>query len=140
MTNIEGKSAGPAGSVTRVFADDKGETHLCRVQLAVEEERMPGGARRLISPAIPVSCLHVGEMIDRRELQPLHAAPRRQFIVVLRGEFEVATTGGDRKRFGPGECLLADDMDSTGHTFEEVGEERLVIMKVALSPEWTYPT
>jgi uncharacterized cupin superfamily protein len=59
--------------------------------------------------------------------------------VVLRGEFEVVATAGDRKRFGPGECLLADDMDSKGHTFEEVGEERLVIIKIALAPEWTYP-
>ena len=48
-------------------------------------------------------------------VQDLHPAPTRQLVVVLSGTLEVETTGGEVRRWGPGEFLLADDVASKGH-------------------------
>ena len=44
-----------------------------------------------------------------------HSAPRRQLIVVLSGEVEVETSDGDKRRFRPGDVMLADDTTGSGH-------------------------
>jgi hypothetical protein len=53
--------------------------------------------------------------------QAWHPAPRRQLVVVLSGEVEVGTPDGQRRRFGPGELFLADDVGSPGHTTRTLG-------------------
>jgi quercetin dioxygenase-like cupin family protein len=59
----------------------------------------------------------------------MHNAPRRQFIVMLRGRCEVETSAGERRRFGPGDVLLAEDVDGFGHITRRVGdEERLTLL------------
>jgi hypothetical protein len=57
----------------------------------------------------------------------------------MQGVFEVTTTAGDSYRFGPGDCLFADDVGTRGHTFEDVGDEPLVGILVAIDPDWKAP-
>jgi hypothetical protein len=38
------------------------------------------------------------------------AAPQRQLIFVRRGRIEVATSAGERRRFGPGDLLFLGDV------------------------------
>ncbi|MQY31703.1 cupin domain-containing protein [Nocardia aurantia] len=51
-----------------------------------------------------------------------HPAPARQWVVMLRGTIEVTTTDGARRRFGPGDPVLAVDVDGAGHSTAAVGE------------------
>jgi redox-sensitive bicupin YhaK (pirin superfamily) len=51
-----------------------------------------------------------------------HPAPRRQWVVVLRGAVEVEVTDGSRRTFGPGDLLRAEDTDGTGHVTRLVGD------------------
>ncbi|WP_019931076.1 hypothetical protein [Nocardia sp. BMG111209] len=50
-----------------------------------------------------------------------HPAPARQWVVMVRGVIEVTTTDGVRRRFGPGDLVLAADTDGTGHSTVAVG-------------------
>jgi hypothetical protein len=50
-----------------------------------------------------------------------HPAPRRQWIVAIRGVFEVEVTNGERRRFGPGDILFVSDTDGTGHRTFTIG-------------------
>lgn len=52
-------------------------------------------------------------------------APRRQWVVVLRGAVEVVVTDGSRRTFGPGDLLRAEDTEGTGHVTRPVGEPPL---------------
>lgn len=64
----------------------------------------------------------------------LHTAPRRQFVVTLGGVAEVECGDGSKRRFGPGDILLADDTTGEGHYTRQVeGTWRSLI--VALSPD-----
>jgi hypothetical protein len=49
-------------------------------------------------------------------------APRRQWVVVLRGAVEVEVTDGSRRTFGPGDLLRAEDTEGTGHVTRPVGD------------------
>ena len=49
-------------------------------------------------------------------------APRRQWVVVLRGAVEVEVTDGLRRTFRPGDVLRAEDTDGTGHVTRPVGD------------------
>jgi len=44
-----------------------------------------------------------------------HPAPRKQWAVMLRGAIEVTVTDGSRRRFGPGDLVLASDTSGSGH-------------------------
>lgn len=52
-------------------------------------------------------------------------APRRQWVVVLRGTVEVVVTDGSRRMFGPGDLLRAEDTDGAGHVTRPAGEPPL---------------
>ncbi len=45
-----------------------------------------------------------------------HNVPRRQFVVTLEGDVEITASDGTKRRFGPGDVMLADDTTGRGHT------------------------
>jgi hypothetical protein len=51
-----------------------------------------------------------------------HPAPRKQWVVMLRGAIEVEVSDGTRRRFGPGELVLVTDTTGSGHITVTVGD------------------
>ena len=49
-----------------------------------------------------------------------HVAPRRQFVITLAGLVEVECGDGTKRRFGPGDIMLADDTTGQGHITREI--------------------
>jgi hypothetical protein len=96
--------------LTRVYGDSSGETRL-------EEVEVQGG----FGAPIPSIAIRIG--LSRSAHLEFHPAPARGLVVALRGEFEIATTTGDRKRFRQGEWLVVDDVGTKGHTFEPFAED-----------------
>jgi hypothetical protein len=125
--------------LVRVYADDAGETHLAELVVPDPAEPTPGGARAHALRDVPTTTLEIHELLQRRPRLDLHPAPRRQLVIVLGGEFEITTTHGDRRRFGPGDCLFADDVEGKGHTHEDVGEDRLVTVAIGVGDDWRWP-
>ena len=107
---------------TRVYGDGSGETRLGEVDV-------PGG----FGTAIPAVALRIG--LARPPHLDFHPAPARGFVVALRGEFEIVTTSGSRRRFRQGEWLFADDVGSKGHTFEGFGAD-LDLVHCAVPADW----
>ncbi len=62
-----------------------------------------------------------------------HSAPGRQYIITLVGKMEIGLGDGTVRRFGPGECLLAEDLTGHGHTARIVGDIPLVAVTVPLT-------
>lgn len=55
-------------------------------------------------------------------VQDWHRAPRRQYVITLTGEAELEAGSGERKRFGPGDVLLADDLTGGGHVTKVISD------------------
>lgn len=51
-----------------------------------------------------------------------HAAPRTQWVVMVRGVIEVEVSDGSRRRFGPGDLVHVSDTTGRGHVTTAVGE------------------
>jgi hypothetical protein len=124
-------------SLYRVYADDTGETRLARLELPLRAD--DDGPRRCGLPDVPATTVSISELLETKPDTGLHPAPRRQFVVVLRGELEVTTTSGDAQRFGPGDCLFADDVDTKGHFTREVGSDPLSTLTIGVARDWEFP-
>jgi hypothetical protein len=123
-------------NVTHLYADVDGETHLEDVAIVVEDPLPDAG---FVSNHIPAETVILTEYL-KKDYAPevLHGAPRYQFVVCLQGAFEVTTTSGDTKRFGPGDWMLADDVGSKGHITRTIGDERRIGLAIGLPDGWTW--
>lgn len=52
-----------------------------------------------------------------------HPAPRRQFIIWLSGQTEIAVSDGEVRILKPGDVLLLEDTTGKGHASRTVGHE-----------------
>jgi hypothetical protein len=124
-------------TVFRVHGDAEGETHLTPIDLPVNET--PVGRVRSMGD-IPMIDGGLAEFVDcRKPDRGIHGAPRRQFIVVLRGVLEIETSLGRSERLAAGDVLLADDVGTKGHHSRDVGDVPLTMMTVGLGDDWDGP-
>jgi quercetin dioxygenase-like cupin family protein len=119
-----------------LYGDESGATRLERLEMGIEES--PVGTVRGIR-GIPVTTMNLVQFIPRKPDLGMHQSPERQFSVVLRGVLEVVPSVGDPQHLGPGDIFFGDDVDTKGHVSRDVGEEPLMVMVVAIAPEWELP-
>jgi hypothetical protein len=68
-------------------------------------------------------------------IQNWHRAPRRQYVITLTGEAELEAGSGERRRFGPGDVLLADDLTGDGHVTKVISDVVRVSIAVPIEEE-----
>jgi len=54
-----------------------------------------------------------------------HPAPRKQWVVMLRGAIELEVSDGTRRRFEPGDLVLVTDTTGSGHVTVAMGDPPL---------------
>ncbi len=101
--------------VTRVYSDANGDSHFEDVQIPLIDAGLIGS----LSTASPV------KEIIFREVEPsydydFHNAPQRQYIVLLDGGIEIATSLGETRRFNTGEIILVEDTGGKGHRTKNI--------------------
>lgn len=52
-----------------------------------------------------------------------HPAPRKQYVVTLRGTIEFTFGNGDVLLINPGDIFLAEDLEGRGHKWRIIGDE-----------------
>jgi hypothetical protein len=57
-----------------------------------------------------------------------HVAPRRQFVINLRGTLEIVCSDGAIRLFGHRDILLADDRTGEGHKSSNLSGDRLILI------------
>jgi hypothetical protein len=101
--------------VVRIFTGPDGESHFEDVDLDLEDLGRIGR----ISSRWPATGVQFREVAGDYELD-FHTAPRRQLVVNLTGSVEIETGTGEKRLFGPGSILLADDRTGHGHISRNV--------------------
>jgi uncharacterized cupin superfamily protein len=95
--------------VTRVYTGADGQSHFSDIE--VEVGKLQPGDGIIFRDGTPD---HVNGW---------HRAPRRQYVINLSGETEIEIGDGTKRRFGPGDILLADDTSGQGHISRDVGAQ-----------------
>jgi hypothetical protein len=112
--------------VVRVYTGEDGRSHFEDLEVPLDESRYG----RLSAPVAL-------ESVVFRETDPggelgLHNAPRRQFVVTLSGVVEIECGDGTKRRLGPGDILLADDVTGEGHITREIeGPRKSLLLPLA---------
>ncbi len=89
-------------------------------------------------PGVPetVAGIPVTDLVFRTSppgrVMDYHTAPRRQFVITLRGEAEIVASGGETRRVGPGSMMLAEDTTGKGHITRVVGSAERQYLFVTL--------
>lgn len=118
-----------------LHADDAGDTSLTPLRMPAAEGELGDVNVRGFS-GIPTTGFAITEFPDGLPDMGLHAAPRRRFIALLGGAFEVTTTTGDHEVVKVGDGLLADDAGSKGHYSHQVSAEPVRMLTVEIPEDW----
>jgi hypothetical protein len=101
---------------TRIYSDARGESHFEDVEIDMEAAPHNTGA---------ISAMFKAKGVMFRQSPDYfvdwHNAPQRQFVVNITGTLEVVASDGEKRQFGPGTILLAEDTTGKGHTSRGVG-------------------
>ena len=120
----------------RIWADDRGDSHLEEVTLEREVRPAERGVAELWQSApVAVEALHVVTVKADDQQPDWHCGPRRQFVVFLDGWTRIATSDGDERRLAPGSLVLVEDLHGRGHgTEHEPGDRRVLVIPAADPP------
>ena len=102
-------------SITRVYSDEKGESHFAEMVVSLEE----AGPIGFLSKAQPAESVIFRKVVPTYDYT-FHNAPQRQYIVLLDGKIEIETSLGEIRQFGAGEVLLVEDVTGKGHRTRNV--------------------
>ena len=96
--------------VVRIYTGNDGESHFEDVEIALNAGEF---SSRYSDPVRAKSVIfrQTGGDYDLG----FHNAPRRQYVVNLRGSVEIETGLGEKRVLGPGDILLAEDTTGRGH-------------------------
>jgi len=116
-----------AKRITRIYAGSDGESHFEDSEIAIESKETRGRCSEPMKATRIIFKEHdVGWEND------WHIAPQRQFVVTLEGEGEVEIGGNIKRRFRPGDILLAEDTTGRGHISRVVSNQPRKIMIITL--------
>ena len=102
----------------RIYTGDDGESHFEDVEYEMEPMgEFPG----LYSKPWKTKVVIFRETGADYDID-FHNAPRRQFVINLKGSVEIQTGSGEKRLLGPGDILLAEDTTGRGHISRAVGE------------------
>ena len=123
----------------RIHADESGETRLTEIDLSKFENPEITNTRVEGLLGIPATTFSLASMVERQTDDSLHAAPWRQFLVMLQGENEIIATSGDRCLLERGDVLFTDDVGTKGHYSRDCGKEHMVMLSVRVPDDWAIP-
>lgn len=114
---------------TRIYADADGESHLQDIEPPMKD----AGNASTMSDLMAAKGVIFRETNSEEYFIDWHNAPRRQFVVNLAGEVEITVSDGEKRRFGAGSILLAEDVTGKGHISRGVGnsERRTLFIPLA---------
>jgi len=116
--------------IVRVYTGDDNRSHFEDLPVDFVERGQLGR----ISAMVPAKGVLFREVDGDYDLD-FHNAPRRQFVVNLKGSVDIEVGDGTVRRLGPGDILLAEDETGQGHKSRAVEGEPRECLFIPLGPE-----
>ena len=108
----------------RIFADEDGKSGVEDVEVEGESRvTVAGVPPLLVSGPFSVRDISFVEQPPSTPDWEPHVAPRRQWVIVLRGRAQVTVSTGDRRVFGPGDVAFFEDTEGEGHVSTPLTED-----------------
>jgi quercetin dioxygenase-like cupin family protein len=118
----------------RLWTGQEGASHVEIGRLDLR----PGRNADLVSPSMSVAHVTFEETAGGGTLA-WHTAPVRQLVVTLSGTLVFSTRDGEEFTLRPGDVLLAEDTEGSGHQWRLEGTDPWRRMYVVLAPATDVP-
>lgn len=99
--------------VVYLYSGEDGQSHFADCEVATVQSVL--GVTSIPLPALEVSLRDTAGGPTSVDFRP---APRRQLVILLRGQVEYFCGDGSRRLLGSGDILVADDTRGQGHRVE----------------------
>ncbi|RYD93764.1 MAG: hypothetical protein EOP54_18640 [Sphingobacteriales bacterium] len=96
--------------VTRIYTDAAGDSHFENIEYPLHSQGIIGA----LSDKVRVKDLLFRTVAIDYDYN-FHNAPAKQFVILLDGEIEIETSGGEKRVFVSGEVLQVEDTEGKGH-------------------------
>ncbi len=104
--------------ITRLYTGADGESHFEDIDIPFKGR----GETDSRSDILPATGIFFRATSGEFKLD-WHNAPRRQYVILLKGQSEVTVGDGTSRIFGPGEVMLAEDTSGRGHMTRAVNDQ-----------------
>ncbi len=114
-----------------MYADSSGESHF-------QDLTFPFRAiDSSIGRTLPLASTEIifNQVTASPRLAGWHHAPRRQYVIVLSGEFELEVSDGAVRRVRPGSVYLVEDLSGKGHCMRVPADMEVCIAFVPLQDQ-----
>ena len=115
-------------SYVRLYTDASGMSHFADEHLVLTP--IPAAAGGAAGPEDLLSMHRLGDLkgvmfaqLKAGASEDWHVAPRRQFMVCLRGLVEITASDGEKRSMKPGQFMLLEDLSGRGHRTHAAGAE-----------------
>jgi quercetin dioxygenase-like cupin family protein len=116
----------------RIYSDSSGESHFEDLEIGLKEiEFAPPAPPIFTSDLNPSSSYGFISVLPAWESE-WHPAPKRQYIVYLKGIIEAQVSDGEIRQFGSGSITLVEDTSGKGHKSRAIGTEQVVCVVIQL--------
>ena len=61
-----------------------------------------------------------------------HPAPEKQYMVSVKGIYEIVASDGEKRIVNPGDILLLEDTEGKGHQTRVIGNEDLLVVVIPI--------
>ena len=117
----------------RLYTDEKGESHFDAGYFDLK-------SKPYTPPTIPFSLTFKMEMNDSSRILMVpagrflawHPAPAKQYMISVKGVYEIEASDGEKKVINPGEILLLEDTSGIGHQTKVIGNEDLLVVVIPI--------
>lgn len=109
--------------ITKLFSHEDGKSYFEDIDCG-HESIQPLGAYSQKYPASGI----IFRDFEAGLVFEMHTAPQPQYIIYLEGEVEVSASGGETRRFKPGNILFATDTEGEGHVSKTITKGKSVII------------
>ncbi|MEM7540782.1 MAG: hypothetical protein AAF384_04250 [Pseudomonadota bacterium] len=118
--------------VVRLVGGDENQTKFVDTKLPLKMlDFAPPAPPNQISEHLPATKVTFGKL-PPGWFGDWHPTPRKQYIVLMQGAFEIETGNGEKRIFKAGDLMLLEDTEGRGHATRVVGDDSVHYAAIAV--------
>jgi hypothetical protein len=104
--------------ITRLYTGKNNQSHFDEIDIQLESRgplgffTEPTGVKAFFFREVPADFLYTW-----------HNVVCREYVITLEGRAEIEVSSGDKRLFGKGDVLLAEDVSGQGHKTRVIGKK-----------------
>jgi hypothetical protein len=102
--------------ITRLFTGSDNRSHFDEREIQLESR----GPLGFFTDPMGVKAFFFRE-VPAKYHSPWHNVVCREYVITLDGRAEIEVSSGEKRRFGKGDVLLAEDVSGQGHKTHVIG-------------------